>query len=109
MVSARVGFGGCPTFTSVAWNSQMGDLVLDTKIYMHYIDTLIYNGYTLGKLLIDSEYAKLDCFFSGQVIPKSSDFTSTVYNNLLAYGTSAVYPWRAGIPYWELSTTTFIV
>ena len=60
VVTGRFAFGGCPTLTSVPWSPSMAT-TSDVPVYMHYVDTLIYNGYTLGMLLFNNEYAKLDC------------------------------------------------
>lgn len=53
VVTGRVAFGGCPKLTSVPWSSSMGSAgeYWTTPIYLHKVDTLIYNGYTLGMLL----------------------------------------------------------
>ena len=48
VVTGRVAFGGCPTLTSVNWTASMGAANDNTPVYLHYVDTLIYNGYTLG-------------------------------------------------------------
>ena len=62
VVTGRFAFGGCPTLTSVPWSASMVT-TSDVPVpeYIHYVDTLIYNGYTLGMLLFNNEYAKLDC------------------------------------------------
>ena len=58
-VAGRVGLGGCPTFTNVAYDAAMD---ISSPIYFHYVDTLVANGYALGNLLFTNTYQTLDCY-----------------------------------------------
>jgi hypothetical protein len=48
IVEGSVGAGGCPKYVNVAYESTMQ---AGSALYLHAIDTLIYNGYTLAQLI----------------------------------------------------------
>ena len=81
VVTGRFAFGGCPTLTSIPWSASM--LItsdVPVPVYLQYVDTLIYNGYTLGMLLFNSSYSTLDCLYNGN-FPLASEFNETDYTD----------------------------
>lgn len=105
--SARVGLGGCPTFSNVAYDASMN---IANPMYFQYIDTLVANGYALGNLLFSSTYATLDCYKLDSGVQEffASGLTEAAYTDALTYVTSADNPFVAGITHFESSTGTFI-
>jgi hypothetical protein len=47
-VSGRIGFGGCPTFTSIPFDPAMANLGV---FHLHYIDKLVNNVFTVVNLV----------------------------------------------------------
>ena len=106
-VSARVGLGGCPKFTTVPFSASMN---IVTPVYFHYVDLLVANGYSLGNLLFANTYETLDCYRldDGIVGLFGSPITESIYADIVAEITSADNPFVAGITYFDASTGTFM-
>jgi hypothetical protein len=107
LVSGRVGMGGCPVMTSVPYNAAMDST--NTQ-YVHFVDTLIYNGYTLYKLIVEKKYNTFDC----QRVPgfgtfSNSGFDENAYNDIIAnYMTSSKMPYRAAVTAYDATTKTYV-
>ena len=107
-VDARVGLGGCPKLTNIPFDIAMSGT---NPLYFHFVDTLIFNGYTLYNLIGQKKYETFDCQkYPGLGDIFGSGFSEEEYTNVTRdYFNNEKYPFRAAFTLFDAPTKTFVL
>ncbi len=104
-VNGSVGAGGCPNFVGVDYDETMAS---SSAVYLHAVDTLIYNGFSLGMLIGSSSYETLDCkAVPADTFTSLDNATFTDYTSRLADASN--YAVTGAVTYYDSTTGTFLI
>ena len=101
-VNGSIASGACPTLTTLDFNANWRT---DNVYYLHYIDKLVDNGYTLYNLIVNSQYITADCL--GMAGGHGMD--NATYVSVVAQGVSGQLPGYVGVTWNEDASNTLIL
>lgn len=102
-VNGSIGRGACPMLQPLDYNAAWAN---SDVYYLHYVDKIIYNVYSLAQLVISSSLTTLDCqgMAAGQMLD-----ANTYEAYFLNSTTSGKVPAQIAITYYDASSRSMIL